>query len=431
MAEGDGTGLASVAQAALVDDPEFLRGLVERAVQAVLEAEMEAHLGAARYERSEHRAGYRNGSKSRQLRTRVGTLELRVPQDREGTFSTELFTRYQRSEQALVATLLEMYVQGVSTRKVAAITEQLCGTSFSKSQVSALAGRLDAELAAWRERPLTAARYPYLVVDARYEHVRIDGRVVSQGVLIVAGVRDDGRREILAVEVADTESEATYEALFRRLKARGVGDVELVTSDDHAGVRAAITRHFQGAAWQRCQVHFARNLLGRVGAKHRARLGADLRGIFAAGSAAAGRGPAPARAPGAGRGPRLRLRRRVAGQPPARGHGAGGGPGGLPRVLPRPGATPGPPAHDERGRAAQPGTEAPHAGGAHLPQPGGVAPLSHGVGHGAIRRMGQRAALPGHGTAPGGTGAGGDIRRPSRVTTSATSVEAFYRNSRT
>jgi len=294
MAEGDGTGLASVAQAALVDDPEFLRGLVERAVQAVLEAEMEAHLGAGRYERSAHRTGYRNGSKPRQLRTRVGTLELRVPQDREGTFSTELFARYQRSEQALVATLLEMYVQGVSTRKVAAITEQLCGTSFSKSQVSMLAGRLDAELAAWRERSLTAARYPYLVVDARYEHVRIDGRVVSQGVLIVAGVRDDGRREILAVAVADTESEATYEALFRRLKTRGVGDVELVTSDDHAGVRAAIARHFQGAAWQRCQVHFARNLLGRVGAKHRARLGADLRGIFAAGSAAQARAAARA-----------------------------------------------------------------------------------------------------------------------------------------
>lgn len=291
MAEHDGRELVAAAQAALLDDPAFLRGVVEGVVQAILEAEMAAHVGAERYERVAGRTGHRNGYKPRTLATRVGTLELRVPQDREGTFSTELFARYQRTEQALVTTLMEMYVQGVSTRKVATITEQLCGTSFSKSQVSALAGRLDTELAAWRERPLSA-RYPYLSVDARYEHVRVDGRVVSQGVLIVAGVRDDGRREILAVEVADTESEATYEALFRRLKARGLQGVALVTSDDHAGLRVAIARHFQGASWQRCQVHFARNLQGRVGAKHRARLGADLRGIFAAASAAQARAAA-------------------------------------------------------------------------------------------------------------------------------------------
>lgn len=292
MAERDGRELVAAAQAALLDDPEFLRGLVQEAVQAILEAEMDLHLGAGRYERVAGRTGYRNGSKPRTLRTRVGTLELQVPQDREGTFSTELFARYQRTEQALVLTLMEMYVQGVSTRKVAAITEQLCGTSFSKSQVSALAGRLDADLAAWRERPLTAARYPYLTVDARYEHVRIDGRVVSQGVLIVSGVRDDGRRELLAVEVADTESEATYQELFRRLMARGLQGVTVVTSDDHAGLRAAIARHFQGASWQRCQVHFARNLQGRVGAKHRARLAAELRSIFAAPAAAQARATA-------------------------------------------------------------------------------------------------------------------------------------------
>jgi putative transposase len=291
MAEGDGTGLAATAQAALLDDPEFLRGLVQGAVQAILEAEMEAHLGAGRYERTAGRTGYRNGYKPRTLHTRVGTLELRVPQDRDGTFSSEVFGRYQRNEQALVLTLMEMYVQGVSTRKVAAITEQLCGTSFSKSQVSALAGRLDAELAAWRERPLPVS-YPYLSVDARYEHVRVDGQVVSQGVLIVAGVRDDGRREIVAVEVADTESEATYQELFRRLKVRGLHGVRLVTSDDHTGLRAAIARHFQGASWQRCQVHFARNLQGRVGARHRADLGGDLRAIFAAPEAAQARATA-------------------------------------------------------------------------------------------------------------------------------------------
>jgi len=294
MAEANGSGLAGVAQAILLDDPEFLRGIVERAVQAILDEQMTAHLGAARYERGEERRGYRNGSKPRTLTTRVGTLELRVPQDRDGTFSTELFARYQRSEQALVTTLMEMYVQGVSTRKVAAITEELCGTSVSKSQVSALVGRLDPELKAWRERPLTAAAYPYLVVDARYEHARVDGRVVSVGVLVVAGVRDDGKREILAIEQADTESEATYQDLFQRLKARGLRGVELVTSDDHQGLKAAIARHFQGASWQRCQVHFGRNLRGLVGAKHRGKLSEELRGIFAAASATQARAAARA-----------------------------------------------------------------------------------------------------------------------------------------
>jgi transposase-like protein len=282
MAEANGSERTGLAQALLLDDPDFLRGIVERALQAILEEEMTAHLGAARYERGGGRTGYRNGSKPRTLTTRVGTIELRVPQDRDGTFSTELFARYQRSEQALVAALMEMYLQGVSTRNVAAITEELCGTTFSKSHVSAVVGRLDPELTAWRERPLTAAAYPYLVVDARYEHARVDGRVVTLGVLVVAGVRDDGRREVLAVEEADTESAATYHDLFKRLKDRGVRGVELVTSDDHRGLKAAIERHFQGASWQRCQVHFGRNLLGMVGAKHRGRLGEELRGIFGA-----------------------------------------------------------------------------------------------------------------------------------------------------
>ena len=270
MAEGNGSERGGLAQAILLDDPTFLRGIVERALQAILEEEMTAHLGAGRYERGEGRTGYRNGSKPRTLTTRVGTLTLQVPQDRAGTFSTELFARYQRSEQALVTTLMEMYLQGVSTRNVAAITEELCGTSISKSQVSALVGRLEPELAAWRERRLTAAAYPYLVVDARYEHARVDGRVVSLGVLVVAGVRDDGCREILSIEEADTESEATYQELFKRLKDRGLRGVELVTSDDHRGLKAAIERHFQGASWQRCQVHFTRNLCGMVALKHRA-----------------------------------------------------------------------------------------------------------------------------------------------------------------
>jgi transposase-like protein len=269
-----------VLQGVLLDEPDFLREIAERVLQEMLEAEMTEHLGAAPYERGENRTGH----KPRTLRTRVGTLNLLVPQDREGAFSTRLFSRYQRNEKALVLALMEMYVEGVSTRKVKDITEALCGTSFSKSLVSSLAGSLDAELEAWRSRPLTAEAYPYLFVDARYEKVRVDRRVVSRGVLIVSGVKDDGMREILAVEVADTESEATYQELFRSLKGRGLSGVELVVSDDHEGLKAAIGRHFQGASHQRCQVHYARNLLGMVGAAGRKDLAEGLRGVFAAAS---------------------------------------------------------------------------------------------------------------------------------------------------
>jgi putative transposase len=266
----------------LLDDPGFLREVVERAVQQILEAEMTEHVGAAPYERVEGRTGQRNGHKPRALRTRVGTLNLLVPQDREGTFSTRLFSRYQRNEKALTLALMEMYLEGVSTRKVKEVTEELCGTTFSKSLVSSLAGSLDAELEAWRMRRLEAKAYPYLFVDARYEKARVDGRVVSQGVLVVSGVREDGLREILAVEVSDTESEATYRELFRSLKARGLRGVELVVSDDHGGLKTAIARHFQGAAYQRCQVHYARNLLGMVGRARRKELAEGLRGVFAA-----------------------------------------------------------------------------------------------------------------------------------------------------
>jgi len=282
MTRKNATTLPASAQEALTDAPDFLREIVHTALQAVLEAEMTEHVGAERHERSDSRTGQRNGYKPRTLTTRVGTLMLMVPQDRDGTFSTKLFARYQRTEKALVLALMEMYVVGVSTRKVARVTEELCGTSFSKSTVSALAGRLDAELEAWRTRSLSDHTWPYLFVDARYEKVRRAGRVVSQGVLIAYGVRDDGFREIVAVECADTESEATYHTLFAGLKARGLSGVVLVTSDAHTGLKAAIARHFQGASWQRCQVHFDRDCLKTVAFKHRAQLASDLKGIWAA-----------------------------------------------------------------------------------------------------------------------------------------------------
>lgn len=240
------------------------------------------HLRAGPHERSEKRRGYRNGYRSRQLWTRVGTLTPAVPMDREGAFRAELFERYQRSEKAVVSTLMEMYLGGVSTRKVKDVTEALCGTSFSRSTVSRLTAQLDEDLAAWRERRLDVVAYPHLIVDARYEHVRIDGRVTTQGVLVVKGVREVGQRELLSVDVADSESEAAYDELFRRLKDRGLTGVRLVTSDDHRCLVNAIERHFQVACWRRCQVHFQRNALGKVGRKHQWALSTDLKAVFAA-----------------------------------------------------------------------------------------------------------------------------------------------------
>lgn len=281
MAQPDATSHKRELQEALLNDPEFLRLVVQNVLQRLLEAEITEHLQAEPYERTPTRKGYRNGYKPRQVKTRVGTLHLLIPQDRDGSFQTELFAKYQRSEKALVLSLMEMYLEGVSTRKVQEITETLCGTTFSKSTVSDLVQQLDEDLSAWRERPLEVA-YPYLMVDARYEFVRVHHQVVSQGVLIVTGVREDGHREILSVAVADTESEATYQEVFRRLKERGLRGVQLITSDDHQGLKAAIRRHFQGVAWQRCQVHFTRNLLGRVGRKDRKRFAEDLRRVWGA-----------------------------------------------------------------------------------------------------------------------------------------------------
>ena len=264
---GQGIGIVEGLQGGFGGE-DFLRELVQRTVQQVLEAEMTGFLGAGTYERNGERRGWRNDYKPRTLKTRVGELELMVPKDRDGEFQTELFERYQRSEKALVLAMLEMYVGGVSTRKVSAITEALCGLEVSKSQVSALTQKLDAEISAWRTRPLTQT-YPYLVVDARYEKVRQGGAVVSQGVLVVCGIDRRGYREVLGCWVAESESEASWGAVFAELKQRGLQGVRYVVSDDHAGMVKAIGRHFQGAVWQRCQVHFVRNALSLCGVAQR------------------------------------------------------------------------------------------------------------------------------------------------------------------
>lgn len=260
---------------------DVLQELVEWLLQELLNLEFDQFLGAGRYERSEGRAGYRNGYRQRELVTRVGRLTLLVPRDREGRFSTRLFERYQRSEKALVLALQESYLQGVSTRKVRQITEKLCGVEYSKDQVSRMAQALDEELEIWRRRPLTK-KYPYLVADARYEYVREDGHVESEGVLTVKGINEEGYREVLSVAVAPGEDEASWAAVFRDLLDRGLDPkaVRLVVSDEHRGLHAALRRCLPGAEWQRCQTHYQRNAGAKVTKRNRPEIHRQLRDVF-------------------------------------------------------------------------------------------------------------------------------------------------------
>lgn len=237
--------------------------LVERALNQVLEHEITEHVGAKKHERTPGRRGRRNGRYRRRLTTRVGTIELEVPRDRAGTFRTALFERYQRSEKALVLALMEMVVNGVSTRKVKKITAELCGREFTRSTVSELAKELDVQVEAWNERPLEG-RYPFVLVDAMQIRVRREGAVRSTSALLVVGVSETGYREVLGIRIADSESEAGWLETFRWLKERGLSGVDLVVSDAHAGLVRALRRCFQGAVWQRCQAHFRRNVLDRT-----------------------------------------------------------------------------------------------------------------------------------------------------------------------
>ncbi len=244
-------------------DEDFIREGLRGYLQGVLESEMTAVPGASKGERTGHRVGYRSGYYDRTLVTRVGPLELRVPRDRDGHFSTSVFERYQRLEKALVAALAEIYVEGVSTRKVKRITEELCGHSFHASTISNIVKRLDGQLAGFSERRLEEP-FPYLILDARYERVRDNGVIASRAVLIALGVDWDGRRQVLAVELANRESRSSWKDFLLALRARGLDGVEFVVSDDHAGLRQVITEVLPQAAWQRCYVHFLRNALDHM-----------------------------------------------------------------------------------------------------------------------------------------------------------------------
>lgn len=266
-------------KAVLVEQRDFLQPVVQEAVQAILEMEMEECLQAGKHERTEDRQGYRSGYYRRRLITRVGTLVLRVPQDRSGRFSTEVFEQYQRSEKALVGALAQMYVQGVSTRKVAAVTQELCGHEFSASSISAITSRLEDQLAQFSQRPLEV-EYPYVIVDARYERVREGGVIVNRAILIGLGIDWEGRRQVLAVEYAQRESQSSWKEFLLGLKKRGLRGVRLVVSDDHAGLKAAIQEVMPQAWWQRCYVHFLRNALDHLPRKGEENCLQELRWMY-------------------------------------------------------------------------------------------------------------------------------------------------------
>lgn len=255
--------------------PEMIRVILNEAMKL----ERQKYLNAAPYERTPQRRGQANGFKPKTVKTRVGEIAFDVPQVREGGFYPEALEKGERSERALMLALAEMYVQGVSTRKVAAITEQLIGASVSSTQVSRAAGLLDETLAAWRERPL--GRYRYLYLDARYEHVRQDGQVRDAAILLASGVSQSGKREILGVSVSLSEAEVHWRGFLESLLARGLQGVELIVSDDHAGLRKARRAVFGGLPWQRCQFHLQQNAGSHVPRKAMLKeVAADLRMIF-------------------------------------------------------------------------------------------------------------------------------------------------------
>ena len=257
--------------------------LLEKVMNEVLQAEMTEHLGAEPGEHTDDRRGYRNGSYERELTTRIGSLKLEVPRDRDGTFQTKLFERYQRSEKALVTTLMQMVLQGVSTRRVKKITTELCGREFSRQTVSNLTERLDDQVQAWAGRPLEE-EYPFLLADAMQLNIRHHEAVRSAMALIVIGISEDGYREILGLKIALRETAESWKELLQELKDRGLKRVELATSDAHEGLESALREAFPGCIWQRCQSHFRRNVLDKTPSDYQDRMHEVLDQILEAGS---------------------------------------------------------------------------------------------------------------------------------------------------
>ncbi len=266
-------------KAELERDADFLREGVRVLSQALLELEVTQHVGAERHERTPERTGQRNGYRERSWDTRVGTLELQVPRVRDGSFYPALLEPRKRAERALVAVVQEAYVHGVSTRRVDELVQALGIGGISKSQVSRLCQGLDAEVERFRTRRLDGS-YPYVWLDATFVKVRAGGRVVSMAVVIAIGVRASGEREVLGLDVGPSEDGAFWLQFLRGLVARGLGGVTLVISDAHEGLKGAIAAVLQGAAWQRCRVHFVRNALALVPKSAAQMVAATIRTVF-------------------------------------------------------------------------------------------------------------------------------------------------------
>lgn len=258
-----------------------VRAATEKLYQELIDAEAAAFIGAAPFERSPDRIVHRNGTRPKTITTTAGQLDLRIPKLRAGSFFPSLLERRRRIDQALFAVVMEAYVHGVSTRKVDDLVRALgADTGISKSEVSRICADLDEDVAAFRQRPLSTTTYPYVFVDATYCKARVGRQVVSQAIVVAVGVAADGRREVLGFDVGDTESEPFWTDFFRSLKGRGLSGVRLVVSDAHSGLAAAISTCFQGSAWQRCRVHFMRNVLAKVPKVAGPMVAAIIRTIF-------------------------------------------------------------------------------------------------------------------------------------------------------
>jgi len=261
---------------------DVVREALGLVLQALIDAEATQHIGADRYERTDTRNTHRNGARARLLSTKAGDVELRIPKLREGSFFPALLEPRRRIDRALLAVVMQAYVHGTSTRKVDDLVKALgVEAGISKSEVSRICAELDAEVAAFRSRSLAHTTFPYVFVDATYLKARVDGRVVSRAVVIATGVTADGGREVLGLDVGDSEDGAFWTAFLRSLKARGLAGVQLVISDAHTGLKAAIAAVMAGASWQRCRVHFLRNILARVPKGSAEMVAAAIRTIFA------------------------------------------------------------------------------------------------------------------------------------------------------
>jgi putative transposase len=279
----DQSALLEVLDALKVADVgDRVRQAAETVYQALIEAELTDTIGAALHERSEHRTNLRNGHRTRILSTTAGDLELRIPKLRTGSFYPSLLERRRRVDQALFAVVMEAYLHGVSTRKVDDLVQALgVSSGISKSEVSRICADLDDQVAAFRGRSLASTTYPYVFLDATYCKARVDHQVVSQAVVVAIGVRADGHREVLGVDVGDSEDGAFWTAFLRSLKARGLAGVRLVIADAHLGLGQAVRAVFIGAGIQRCRVHFMRNVLAAVPKPNGEMVAALIRTIFA------------------------------------------------------------------------------------------------------------------------------------------------------